>query len=136
MVAIFAVMAVPWFVAPLLQPAPATDTHRARFERRGPAYVAPFQAGQIALRFAGAAPSPRARVDFLGPGGEPVAPPVGVTVYLEDRSASGERIVFRRAGDHLVSRGPVDAVGKQASLIVEEARRRHVYALGQTAASR
>ncbi len=129
--AVFAVMATPWIVMPALTPQPENDVHVVSLDRTAVGYRAPFEKGWLELRFVGAGGARRARLELFAAGGERLVPEAPTMVYLELPGSGVERrrVDFRREGMALVSAAPAVGLADRSTLIFEEERTRHVYAL-------
>ena len=128
---VIAVMGVPWIVVPALAPAPENDVHVVQLKHIGDGYRAPFGDGHLELRFIAQRGAIRARIELFERTGERLVPPPSITVHLElpGRGVERTRIAFDRQGAAFVSAMPVRGLVDRSTLVFDDARTRHVYAL-------
>lgn len=128
---VIAVMGLPWVVMPTLAPPPKADAHVVELERTPRGYRAPFGKGHLELQFVPQDGMARARVELFSASGGRLVPSPETIVHLElpGRGVERTKVPFKRQGSALVSTAPVRELVDRSTLVFEDERVRHVFAL-------
>lgn len=130
-VALFALMAVPWLLVPILGRAPASDTHVVSMDRVAGAWEAPLGKGRLSLSFEGRGDGSRVRVELLAADSVMRALPAGMRAYLDIPASNGRRarIDLEPLESAFVSDRLERPLPDRSVLVIVEGDFRHVFAL-------
>lgn len=131
LLALFALMALPWLLVPLFKPAPTSDTHVVTMGRVEESWQAPFGKGLLVLRFVASGDASRVRVELRAADGSPRMLPRNVRAHLDMPGSNGRRVRvgLRPVGSALVSRNLVRSLPDRSVMVVNDGKLRHVFAL-------
>jgi hypothetical protein len=131
LVGVIALMGLPWIIMPNLSPPPEKDVHVVQLVPTPRGYRAPFGKGRLELGFFAIDGGDRARLELFDAAGARLALPASTTVHLELPGNGTERtqVAFERKGAALVSIAPLAKLPDRSTLVLDDERTRHVYAL-------
>lgn len=128
---VIALMGLPWIIMPNLAPPLETDVHVVELVRTPSGYRAPFGDGRLELSLVAPDGTKSARVELFTAAGARLVPAASTTVYLElaGKGTERTRVAFERRGATLVPTAPVPGLPDRSTLVFDDGRTRHVYAL-------